>query len=120
MLNRLIILLGIVSLLSTDSFAKNKSEDSPHADIKVSYNYHNKFLRGDDGVVDKTTPFILLANNNQSKFYCPSTEYKDSLLSTPSGRAKERQMFDAAVALMYKVTTAVLWTVWFITRGYMY
>ena len=98
MLNRLIILLGIVSLLSTDSFAKNKSEDSPHADIKVSYNYHNKFLRGDDGVVDKTTHFILLANNNQSKFYCPSTEYKDSLLSTPSGRAKERQMFDAAVA----------------------
>ena len=41
MLNRLIILLGIVSLLSTDSFAKNKSEDSPHADIKVSYNYHH-------------------------------------------------------------------------------
>ncbi|MBD5309844.1 MAG: GLPGLI family protein, partial [Bacteroides sp.] len=50
------------------------------------------------GVVEKNTPFILLANQEQSKFYCPSTEYRDSLLSTPSGRAKESQMFDAAVA----------------------
>ncbi len=64
----------------------------------MGYNYYNKFLRGNDGVVEKNTPFILLANQEQSKFYCPSTEYRDSLLSTPSGRAKERQMFDAAAA----------------------
>ncbi len=75
-----------------------KEREYPHAKIKVGYNYYNKFLRGNDGVVEKNTPFILLANQEQSKFYCPSTEYRDSLLSTPSGRAKERQMFDAAAA----------------------
>ncbi len=64
----------------------------------MEYNYHNKFLRGEDGVVEKNTPFILLANRNQSKFYCLSTEFKDSLESTPSGRAKAKQLFDAAVA----------------------
>ena len=76
-----------------------KEQEYPRARIKVGYNYNNKFLRGNDGVVvEKKTPFILLANQEQSKFYCPSTEYRDSLLSTPSGRAKESQMFDAAVA----------------------
>lgn len=75
-----------------------KKQDYPRAEIKVEYNYHSKFLRGEDGVVEKNTPFILLANQNQSKFYCPSTEYRDSLNSTPSGRAKEKQMFDAAAA----------------------
>lgn len=59
-------------------------------DFKRRQCYYNKFLRGGDGVVEKNTPFILLANQEQSKFYCPSTEYRDSLLSTPSGRAKER------------------------------
>ncbi len=75
-----------------------KEREYPRAKIKVGYNYYNKFLRGNDGVVEKNTPFILLANQEQSKFYCPSTEYRDSLLSTPSGRAKEWQMFDAAAA----------------------
>ena len=75
-----------------------KKREYPRAKIKGGYNYYNKFLRGGDGVVEKNTPFILLANQEQSKFYCPSTEYRDSLLSTPSGRAKERQMFDAAAA----------------------
>ena len=75
-----------------------KEREYLRAKIKVGYNYYNKFLRGNDGVVEKNTPFILLANQEQSKFYCPSTEYRDSLLSTPSGRAKERQMFDAAAA----------------------
>ncbi len=75
-----------------------KEREYPRAKIKVGYNYYNKFLRGGNGVVEKNTPFILLANQEQSKFYCPSTEYKDSLESTPSGRAKAKQMFDAAAA----------------------
>ena len=75
-----------------------KEREYPRAKIKVGYNYYNKFLRGGDGVAEKNTPFILLANQEQSKFYCPSTEYKDSLESTPSGRAKAKQMFDAAAA----------------------
>lgn len=94
--NRLIILLGLISLLTLNSFSKKP--DYPRAEIKVSYNYHTKFLRGSDGIVEKDVPFILLFNKNQSKFYCPSTEYRDSLLSTPSGRAKEKAMFDAAAA----------------------
>ena len=98
MLNRLIILLGTVLLLSIGSFAKKKP-DYPQSEIKVEYNYHYKFMRkGDGATVDKNTPFILLANRSQSKFYCPSTEFKDSLESTPSGRAKANRMFDAAVA----------------------
>lgn len=84
---------------SLELCAKKKAQDYPRAEIKVSYNYHYKFMRNGDGVVvEKDVPFILLSNHNQSKFYCPSTEYKDSLLSTPSGRIKEKQMFDAAVA----------------------
>ena len=94
-LRHVIILL---LLCTTIEMYARKPQNYPQSQIKVGYNYYNKFLRGNDGVVEKNTPFILLANQEQSKFYCPSTEYRDSLLSTPSGRAKERQMFDAAVA----------------------
>lgn len=31
--------------------AKKKSQDYPRAEIKVEYNYHEKFLRGRDGVI---------------------------------------------------------------------
>lgn len=95
--NRLITML-VLLCLALGANAKKKKQDYPRSEIKVSYNYYNKFLRGSDGVVEKNTPFILLANHNESKFYCPSTEYRDSLLSTPSGSAKEKKMFDAAVA----------------------
>lgn len=95
-MNRIIIILAMMALQPLSSHAKKK-QDYPRSEIKVSYNYHKKFLRGTDGVVEHDTPFILLANSGRSKFYCPHTEYRDSLLSTPSGRAKEKQMFDAAV-----------------------
>lgn len=91
---RYIIILLLTSLVLQDAIAK---DENPQAEIIVEYNYNNKFLRGEDVVVEKVTPFILLANRNQSKFYCPSTEFKDSLESTPSGRAKAKLMFDAAV-----------------------
>ena len=74
-----------------------KEREYPRAKIRVEYNYYNKFLRGEDGVIEKDTPFLLLVNQNQSKFYCPSTEYRDSLNSTPLGQAMEKQIFDAAV-----------------------
>ena len=90
--------ITLLLLCTTIEIYARKPRNYPQSHIKVGYNYYNKFLRGNDGVVEKNTPFILLANQEQSKFYCPSTEYRDSLLSTPSGRAKERQMFDAAVA----------------------
>ena len=94
--NRLITILTLICV-ALGAIAKKK-QDYPQSEIKVEYNYYHKFLRGEDGVVEMNTPFILLANRNQSKFYCPSTEFKDSLESTPSGRAKAKQMFDAAVA----------------------
>lgn len=93
--NRLITILLLVCI-ALGASAKKK-QDYPRAEIKVEYNYHYKFLRGEDGVIEKDTQFILLANQNQSKFYCPSTEFKDSLESTPAGRAKAKQMLDAAV-----------------------
>lgn len=93
---RLITIL-LISFASIVLNAKKKTQDYPRAEIKVEYNYHYKFLRGEDGVIEKDIPFILLANQNRSKFYCPSTEFKDSLESTPSGRAKAKQMRDAAV-----------------------
>lgn len=95
--NRLII-VSVLLYLFLGASAKKKSQDYPRAEIKVSYKYHKKSMLSDGTVVERDVPFILLANKNQSKFYCPSTEYRDSLLSTPSGRAKERQMFDAAAA----------------------
>lgn len=92
------LLTVLVLLTIAFGAAARDIQDLPRAEIKVSYNYHHKFLRGSDGVVEKNTPFILLANRNQSKFYCPSTEFKDSLESTPSGRTKSKQMFSAAAA----------------------
>lgn len=98
MINRMTILLVVIATLSISAYAKKYKPDYPRAEIKVSYNYHKKSMRSDGTIVERDVPFILLANKNQSKFYCPGTEYKDSLLSTPSGRAKERAMFDAAAA----------------------
>lgn len=90
------ILLLLCAFLEVS--AKKKTQDYSRAEIKVGYNYHKKSMRSDGIAVERDVPFILLANHNQSKFYCPGTEYRDSLLSTPSGRAKERQMFDAAAS----------------------
>lgn len=98
--NRLITILLLVCV-ALGASAKKK-QDYSRAEIKVGYNYHYKFLRGEDGVIEKDTPFILLANRQQSKFYCPSTEFKDSLESTPSGRTKSKLLFDAAVAAYVK------------------
>ena len=96
-INRFITTL--ILLCATIGANAKKVLEYPRAEIKVEYDYHYKFMRKGDGVVvEKYTPFILLANRNQSKFYCPNTEFKDSLESTPSGRAKAKQMFDAAAA----------------------
>ena len=48
MINRSIILLGVVLFMATGCFARKK-QDCPRADIKVSYNYHEKFMRSADG-----------------------------------------------------------------------
>lgn len=116
--NRLITML-VLLCLALGANAKKKKQDYPRSEIKVSYNYHYKFWRGSDGVVEKDTPFILLANHNESKFYCPSTEYRDSLLSTPSGSAKEKKCLMLQWRHTCKIVMKVLWTRWYITRVYM-
>lgn len=74
-----------------------KQPEYTRAEIKVSYRYHEKFLRGNTQYTERDIPMLLLVNSKQSKFYCQGTEYKDSLKSTPSGRAKAKQMMDIAV-----------------------
>jgi GLPGLI family protein len=73
-----------------------KRTEYPRAEIKVGYTYHETFVRGSDGIIKRDIPFILLANKEQSKFYNTKTEFKDSLQSTPQGRAVEKQLFAAA------------------------
>ena len=63
----------------------------------VSYNYHETFVRGSEGVSERDYEFLLLANTEQSKFYPPISEYLDSLDSTPTGKAQYEQMLSAVM-----------------------
>lgn len=74
-----------------------KKKESPKAEIKVGYNYHYLFLRGEDGVIEKEVPFLLLANQEKSKFYCPDTEFKDSLQSKPDGERAYRKILHEGI-----------------------
>lgn len=84
MKSRLIISIFLLTAIFTASAKKN---EYPRAEIKVGYTYHETFVRGSDGIIKRDIPFVLLMNTEQSKFYSPATEYKDSLQSTPQGRA---------------------------------
>ncbi len=83
-------------LFSVFDISAKKKKEYPHAEIKVGYTYHETFVRGSDGIIHRDIPFILLANKELSKFYNTSTEFKDSLQSTPQGRAVEKQLFNYA------------------------
>jgi len=95
-MNRKSVVIAIISLCAVLA-ASAKMKEYPRAQIKVGYTYHETFVRGEDGIIERDVPFILLANQERSKFYCPQTEYKDSLESTPSGRALSTQMLHAAI-----------------------
>ena len=96
-MSKIITFIGLGFVVASGAFAKKKP-DYPRADIKVEYNYHKESMLNDGSVTERNIPFILLFNKSQSKFYSPHTEWKDSLLSTPSGRAKEKEIFRAAAA----------------------
>jgi len=81
-----------ICLLTSPFTALAKKKEYPRAEIKVGYTYNGTFVRGSDGIIKREIPFVLLANKEQSKFYSLDTEFKDSLRSTPQGRAIERQM----------------------------
>ena len=90
------IALTLLLLLPLYSSGKKK-ETHPKAEIMVSYNYHETFVRGSDGVAERDYEFILLSNTEQSKFYPPISEYLDSLDSTPAGKAQYEQMLSAVM-----------------------
>lgn len=90
-----VIIFGILVFFAIGCYGKKK--EYPKADIRVSYNYHNKFFRGSDGVIEKDIPFMLLVNPLESKFYCPHTEFKDSLQSTPKGKLVNDKMLHEAI-----------------------
>lgn len=90
-------ILILLFLCSSFQSSAKKKKLYPRAEIKVGYTYHRTFVRGSDGIVKKEIQFILLANKEQSKFYSPDTESKDSLESTPKGRAISKQLLDNAV-----------------------
>lgn len=48
-------------------------------------------------MTERDIPMLLLANTTASKFYAPHTEYKDSLDSTPSGRALYKEVLHTAL-----------------------
>lgn len=78
----------IICFVAIAALAQNK------ADIEVSYtamlpNFKN-------GEVDVKNQYVLLANTKESKFYSPTTEYIDSLNSTPDGVAKYQEMSRSA------------------------
>lgn len=56
--------------------------------LKISYNYHFFTVRGHE--VER--PMILITDMEKSKFYNPTTDWIDSLNTTPEGRAKYRAM----------------------------
>lgn len=95
--NRIIIFITTITIASFSALAQKKPIEYPQSDIKVSYKYHEKFLRGNVQFTERDIPMLLLSNGEYSKFFCPATEYKDSLESTPSGRAIANQMFDIAI-----------------------
>lgn len=89
--------------------------------VKVEYKYHEVFVRGSDGVQERDIPFILLANVDNSKFYNRSTEYKDSLNSTPSGKAIYDRMLHEAI-MKYSATKdhSVMTQITYQTQLYVY
>lgn len=96
-MNRQSIIITIMVFFAILDVSAKKTKEYPHAEIKVGYTYHETFVRGSDGIIKREIPFILLANKEQSKFYNTNTEFKDSLESTPQGRAVSDQLLHDAI-----------------------
>ncbi len=90
-------IIAIIALFAIIDISAMKTKEYPRAEIKVGYTYHETFVRGSDGIVKRDIPFVLLANKEQSKFYNTKTEFKDSLESTPQGRAISKQLRNDAI-----------------------
>lgn len=96
-MNRLSLIITIIAFFAMFEVQAKKKEEYPRAEIKVGYTYHETFVRGSDGIIKRDIPFILLASKEHSKFYNVKTEFKDSLESTPQGRAISHQLLKDAL-----------------------
>ena len=96
-MNRQSIIISIIVLFAIFDVSAKKTKEYPRAEIKVGYTCHETFVRGSDGIIKRDIPFILLANKEQSKFYNTKTEFKDSLESTPQGKAISKQLRNDAI-----------------------
>lgn len=106
-MNQQSIIITIIALFAIFDMSAKKKTEYPRAEIKIGYTYHETFVRGSDGIVKRDIPFVLLANKEQAKFYSPKTEYKDSIESTPQGRAVSRQLLNDAIKGILKQRTRV-------------
>ncbi len=92
MLNRIIVLLAAITVVTFSAPAKKKQVVYPRAEIRVSYLCHEEHLKTDAKAYTAEYQMILLANAMESKFFNQKCEYIDSLRSTPSGKAIYRKM----------------------------
>lgn len=94
-INRLITILALLCIaLGVEA---KKKQEYPHAEIKVSYNYHHLALRNDGEIITSDYDYLLLANSENSKYYNHNNEYIDSLESTPQGRKLHNQLMSIGV-----------------------
>ncbi|WP_289245503.1 hypothetical protein, partial [uncultured Duncaniella sp.] len=60
-INRLITILALLCIaLGVEA---KKKQEYPHAEIKVSYNYHHLALRNDGEIITSDYDYLLLANS---------------------------------------------------------
>ncbi len=91
------IIITILAFFAIFDISAKKKKEYPRAEIKVSYNYPHKHLKTDAKAYDSEYKMMLLANSGYSKFFSPRTEFLDSLISTPAGKAVHDKMFSVGV-----------------------
>ena len=102
MLNRIIISIFCALQVFTGAYAKKKQE-YPRAEIKVSYNYHNKFLRVEADEPSGQYSFVAtgIESSSQPIFPLFSSKYErmnrlDMLRALRHYRENSNAMFKAA------------------------
>ncbi len=90
-LQNFVIIIIMTTCMPAPTSAK-KLQDYPLAKIKVSYACHDEHLKTDAKAYTAEYQMILLANSAESKFYNQQCEYRDSLDTTPSGKAIYREI----------------------------
>lgn len=96
-MKRILLSILAISFFALIAFAKKPKADHPHAEIKVSYNWHGTNVRDDGVPIHYDYEYLLLASPTNSKFYNSRNEWQDSLMSTPKGEREFNRIFDDGV-----------------------